>query len=112
MKKTLSLKKNSDFQYIFNKGEWHDSKMLSIHIIPNKKDINSLGIAIGKKVAKSVKRHRIRRLIKEAYRLNEDKFKAGYNIIIVWKTKANIEDATFNNIQENLIKCFEKAGLM
>lgn len=111
MKKTLTLRKNNEFQYIFKKGSWYNSKNISMYVIKNEKDVNMLGIAVGKKVAKSVKRNRIKRLIREAYRLNENNIKTGYSIIIVWKTKSEVINATFKGIENDLLECFKKAGI-
>ena len=68
MKKTLSLKKSSDFQIVLKKGTWSGGKVLSIYIMQNKKNTNLLGIAVGKKGLNSVQRNRIKRLIRESYR--------------------------------------------
>lgn len=69
-------------------------------------------MAVGKKVTKSsVKRNRIRRLIKEAYRLEENKIKIGLNIVIVWKTSCPFELANFHDIKKDIAHCFEKAGI-
>jgi ribonuclease P protein component len=112
VKKTLTLKKNIEFKNIFNRGKWYDGKVLSVYIMPNSKKYNLLGIAVGKKTAKSVKRNRIRRIIREAYRLNEERINKGISIIIVWKIKKDINEATFENINSDIIRCFEKAGVL
>jgi ribonuclease P protein component len=112
LKKTLTLKKNIEFKHIFNRGKWYDCNVLSIYVMPNNKKINLLGIAVGRKTAKSVKRNRIRRVIREVYRLSENKLNTGYSIIVVWKIKKDILEATFDNIKKDMINCFKKAGVL
>lgn len=108
----LTLKKNYEFQNVFKKGNWYGGDLLSIYILKNNKNSNYIGVAVGKKVSKSsVKRNRIRRLIKEAYRLEENKIIKGINIIIVWKTTSSFELANFKDITKDLNICFEKAGI-
>lgn len=78
----------------------------------NNKDINRVGIAVGKKVAKSVKRNRIRRVIREAYRLNENRILTGYDIVIMWKSKNDINDISFSNIERCIINAFEREEIL
>lgn len=49
-----------------------------------------------------MKRNRIKRLIKESYRLNEDKAKIGYNIVFLIKKKTDINDITYKNIEDDI----------
>ena len=81
-------------------------------VVRNNNSINKLGIAISRKIAKSVKRNRIKRLIKENYRLLENKLKLGYSIIILWNKKVDIELANFNNIKKDMCSIFKKAKLL
>lgn len=108
----LTLKKNYEFQSVLKKGNWYGGKLLNIYILKNNRDINHIGVAVGKKVSKSsVKRNRIRRLIKEAYRLEETNIISGINVVIVWKTNCSFELANFHEIKKDLAVCFEKAGI-
>ena len=108
----LMLKKNYEFQTVLKKGKWYGGNLLNVYIMKNNKDFNLLGVAVGKKVSKSsVIGNRIRRLIKECYRLDEINLKTGINIVIVWKTSCSFELADFHEIKNDLKKCFEKAGV-
>ena len=69
MKKTKMLKKNYEFKNILKKGNYYSGKRIEAFIKKNNsKDINFLGIAISVKVAKAVKRNKIKRLIRENYK--------------------------------------------
>ena len=112
MKNTEMLKKNYEFKYIFLKGKYISGKNIEIYIKKNKYHKNLLGIAISKKIAKSVKRNRIKRLIRENYRLLENNIEIGYSIIILWKKKIPIENATFKNIEKDMENIFKKANIL
>ncbi|MBR4110654.1 MAG: ribonuclease P protein component [Clostridia bacterium] len=112
MKSTLSLKKNNDFQRVLQKGKWYNGKLISIYILKNNKDINFIGIAVGKKAGKAVKRNRIKRVIREAYRKIDPEIIKGNTIVIVWKSKNVYENLKFCTVKEDMIKCFSKAGIL
>lgn len=78
-----SLKKNSDFQTVYKNGISFANKYLVLYILENNKDINRVGISVSKKVGNSVIRHRLTRLIRESYRINENVFKKGYDLVVV-----------------------------
>jgi ribonuclease P protein component len=78
-------------------------------MVVNKNDIakNRLGIIVSKKVGNSVVRHRITRLIKESYRLNEQLIEKGYDIVIIGKYKAGEIcqlPESFNEIENSFIQ--------
>lgn len=87
--------------------------MLSIYVLTNTKDYNEIGIAVSKKYSKSsVKRNKVKRIIKETYRLNEDMIKKGYSIVLLWKNDVLYDRVTYDNILNDLLKCLNKANLL
>lgn len=112
MKKTELLKKNYEFRKILNKGKFYSGQYIEVFIIKNNTDKNYIGIAIGVKIAKAVKRNYIKRLIRENYRLLEDKIRTGNSIVFLWKKKVNIEEANFINIKNDMFYIFKKAGIL
>lgn len=89
MKSFSSLKKNTDFKAVYRKHRSKADKYFVVYILENKLEINRLGISVSKKVGNSVVRHRLARLIREAYRLHEDKFNSGLDIVVVARESAN-----------------------
>jgi ribonuclease P protein component len=83
MKKTVPLKKNSDFVRIYKRGTFFPGKYIVIYVFRNRTGINRLGITAGKKVGKSVRRNRIKRLIRESYRYYEPYIPDGLDIVFV-----------------------------
>lgn len=112
MKKIKTLKKNYEFKNVLSKGKFFVGKYVTIYIKNNKKNENYVGIAVGTKVAKAVKRNRIKRLIRENYRLLEKDISVGYDIIFLWKKNKNILDANFLTIKNDIIKTLCKSNLL
>lgn len=92
MKHTESLKSNNDYKEIYRTGKSYANKYLIMYIKKNEFDINRLGISVSKKVGNSVVRHRITRLIRESYRLSEDRLLSGLDIIIMARVGAKDRD--------------------
>ncbi len=83
MENTESLRKRNDFKKVYETKKSYANKYLVMYVKDNNLGINRLGISVSKKVGNSVVRHRIKRLIKEGYRLQEDRFKYGYDIVVI-----------------------------
>ena len=82
MKFSESLKKSKDFQNVYNKGNSYANRLLVMYVLENHTDKNRLGISVSKKVGNSVIRHHLTRLIREGYRLQEDMFNSGLDIVV------------------------------
>ena len=78
-----SIKKNEDFQKVYQSGKSYANKYLVMYVKKNELETGRLGISVSKKVGNSVVRHRIARLIRESYRLNESKFHSGWDIVVI-----------------------------
>lgn len=110
--KTIMLKKNYEFQKVFAKKNYYGGKYLEMFVIDNNKQSNYMGIAISKKIANSVQRNKIKRLIRENYRQIEEKIVKGKTYVILWKKKASLENATYYNVKEDIDRIFKKANLI
>ena len=107
MKKTEAIKLNKEFKGLYYRGGCEVSKRIVFYFRKNKKlsDINRLGLTVSKKVGNAVIRNRVRRLIKENYRLREEKLSSGYDIVIVAKSGCPvIGQRLVNSGQLNLTK--------
>lgn len=83
-----SLKKNKDFQHVYKNGTSQANRYLVMYVLENRYRKNRLGISVSKKVGNSVVRHRVTRLIRESYRLNEMEFKNGLDIVVIARPSA------------------------
>ena len=88
MKHSESLKKNMDFQNVYENGKSYANKYLVMYVLENQSNKNRIGISVSKKVGNSVIRHRITRLIRESYRLQEDVFNSSLDIVVLARSTA------------------------
>ncbi|MBP7319471.1 MAG: ribonuclease P protein component [Lachnospiraceae bacterium] len=88
MKFTESLEKNRQFQFVYDYGRSYANKYLVMFVMDNNTETSRLGISVSKKVGNSVIRHRVKRLIKESYRLQEEMFNSGLDIVIIARVTA------------------------
>lgn len=88
MKKTESLRKNRQFQEVYRVGSSRANRYFVMYVSENHQEKNFLGISVSKKVGNSVVRHRVKRLVKESYRLHEDIFNSGLNIVVIARAQA------------------------
>lgn len=88
MEYSESLKKNRDFQVVYQQGTSYANRYLVMYVKENHLEKNRIGISVSKKVGNSVVRHRLTRLIRESYRLNEQKFRSGLDIVVVARVNA------------------------
>ena len=101
MKFSESLKKNRDFQSVYRKGKSYGNKYLVMYLLPNQTESNRIGISVSKKVGNSIVRHHLTRLIRESYRLHEENFQCGYDMVVVARTAA--KERTYHEIESALI---------
>ncbi len=93
--------KNRDFQRVYRKGKSFANKYLVMYVLKQNTQQNRLGVSVSKKVGNSVVRHRVGRLIKESYRLNEPLFSPGCDIVVIARTTAR--DRSYQDIESALL---------
>ena len=112
MRKIKTLKKNYEFKNVLSRGKFYIGKQVSIYVLKNNKESNVIGIAVSTKKCGAVLRNRIKRLIRENYRLIKNNLKQGYDIVFLWTKKGEPKEANYYIIQNDLIKAFKKANLL
>ena len=101
MRFSESLKKNKDFQLTYKKGKSYANRYLVMYVRKNGTSSNRLGLSVSKKVGNSVVRHRVTRLLRESYRLQEDYFRRGYDLIII--ARAGAKDKSYHETESAMI---------
>lgn len=112
MKRTIMLKKNYQFKDVLSKGKFFSGKQIIVYIKKNNKNINRIGLAISVKIAKAVKRNKIKRIIRENYKEMEKNLKKGYDIVFLWKKKINPKEVNFYKVKNDFINIFDKANII
>ena len=107
MKNTQSLKLNRDFRRAY-KGD--NGGYTVVYMKKNKYQFNRLGLRVGKATGKAVTRNRLKRLMRESYRLMEDDIEKGYDFIIVARNRA--VGKTQSQIQGDIRFAMRKLGLI
>ena len=102
MEYSESLKKNQDFRQVYRRGTSAAERQFVMYVFKNGTDRNRFGISVSKKVGNSVVRHRIRRLVREGYRLRETAFAKGFDIVVVARTAA--AGCTQQEAQDSLLR--------
>lgn len=101
MKYSESLKKNWDFQLVYKNGTSYANRYLVMYVLKNQLNRNRIGISVSKKVGNSVVRHHLTRLIRESYRLNEEKFACGYDMIVIVRVSG--KEQGFRSLESALL---------
>ncbi len=112
MRKMKTLKKNYEFQNVLNKGKFFVGKQITVYIAKNREDVNRIGIAISSKICHAVKRNKIKRKIRENYRLISNNLEQGYQIVFLWNKKVPVEQVDFYLIKQDMESIFSKAGIL
>ena len=109
MKFSTSLKLNHIFRRLY-KTAGFAGPYLVLYARKNRTGINRVGITVSKKLGKAHIRNRIRRRLREIYRLNEDRFLPGWDIVLVGRGKAL--NADFTAMMNNFLSLAKKAGIL
>jgi ribonuclease P protein component len=105
-----SLKKNKDFQLVYKNGTSQANRYLVMYVWKNSYKENRLGISVSKKVGNSVVRHRVTRLIRESYRLNETVFENGFDIVVIARPTA--KGRSYQEIESALLHLGKRLQIM
>ena len=109
MKFSSALKLNHIFRRLYGTAA-HANGYLVLYARKNRTNTNRVGITVSKKLGKAHVRNRARRRLREVYRLNEDRFQPGWDIVVVARTKSL--HAPFEKLTESYLSAAAKAGIL
>lgn len=104
------LKLNHIFRRLYQKGAQAGNRYLVLYCRKNRSPENRVGITTGKKLGNAVTRNRVRRRLREVYRLHESQFYPGYDIVVVARSRA--VDASFQQLTQAYLSLADKLGLL
>lgn len=109
MKFSSTLKKNHIFRKLYSSKGVANSYFV-LYARSNRSESNRIGITVSKKLGHAVVRNRTRRRIREIYRLNEERFAPGWDIVVVARTRA--VEADFRKLTDAFLSLAQKSGLL
>lgn len=107
---TVSMKKNHEFRRLYAKGKSAAAPSLVVYFRRVNRDYNQLGLTVSTKVGHAVVRNRIRRRLREIYRLNEDKLERGLDIVVVARVRARFAD--YAELERDFLRACSRLGVM
>ncbi len=109
MKFSASLKLNHVFRRLYTTGGFANAYLV-VYARRNAHACNRVGITVSKKLGHAVVRNRVRRRIREVYRLNEARLCPGWDIVIVARSRAIKAD--FSVLTNAFLSLAKKAGFL
>ena len=106
----MTLKENYEFRRMYAKGKSGVSPCLVVYCRPNHRAHNRLGITVGAKLGHAVVRNRVRRRLREIYRLNQPRMKQGYDVVLVGRVRA--VSASYQELERAFLRVCEKLSLL
>ena len=106
----VTLKCNTDFRRLYNRGYTVTDPALVIYYSKNRAGICRIGITTSKKIGNAVERNRSRRLLKEAFRSVCPNVIPGYDIVIVARSKTKYVKST--RLAEIMHRIFSEQGML
>lgn len=104
------LRKNNSFQAVYRTGKSYANRSMVLYVLPNDGDNRKIGFAAGKRLGNAVIRNRVKRLLREAYRLNQHKLSAGFDLILVGR-QAMVK-SRYNNVARAFLDLCNKARIL
>ncbi len=109
MKFSTSLKLNHVFRRLYSTSGFANGYLV-LYARRNRTGTNRIGITTGKKLGHAVVRNRTRRRLREIYRLNEENFLPGFDIVVVARSRA--VEAPFDKLTKAYLDLAKKAGIL
>lgn len=110
MKQTVSLKENHLFRRLYQKGKTAADGRLALYVRQNGRRENRLGLTVSTKVGHAVVRNRVRRRLREIYRLHEGELARGMDVVIVARVRA--AGSGYRQLEQSFLKLSGRLGLL
>ena len=110
MEHTIPLKQNHEFRRLYSKGKSAVSPYFVVYCRRTNRPLSRLGITTGVKLGNAVKRNRVRRRLREIYRLNEERLVSGTDVVIVARVRA--AESGYRQLEKSFLKLADKLSLL
>lgn len=109
MKHTVSMKEKHLFRRLYAKGKSVVFPTLAVYARPNRSQRSRLGFTVGTKVGKAVRRNKVRRRLREAYRIHEEGMSPGWDLVVVARVKA--AHVPYRQLERDLLRALDRLGV-
>ena len=110
MNTITTLKKNSDFRRLYSKGKSAVNPYMVVYCRKSSAHVGRVGYTVSVKLCHAVVRNRVRRRLREIYRLNKDVLKPGMDMVIV--ARARCVGARYEKINSAFLDACDKLGIL
>ena len=110
MKFSKSLKLNHVFRRLYRKGKSAAGKYLVLYCRRNGTQENRIGLTVSAKLGHAVVRNRLRRRLREVYRLHENQFQPGWDLVVVARSRA--VNAPYQKLEKAYLSLADQLGLL
>ncbi len=104
------LSKPADFDRVYSDGQKIGSASLALFFGPSPSEKTRVGISVSKKMGNAVTRNRIKRLLREAFRLNKHRLKRGYDLLFV--ARRGVRDMRFREVEAEVLHLLRRGELL
>ena len=108
------LAKPFEYRRVWREGSFQRGRFLGVCLIDNNSKASRIGFSVPKKsVSKAISRNRIKRLLREAYRLNKANIAGAFDIVVFLRNKQPIRGKipfSFKQVEAELLSLLKKAG--
>ena len=110
MQFSKSLKLNHLFRRLYHKGKSAAGKYLVLYCRRNGTQENRIGLTVSAKLGHAVVRNRLRRRLREVYRLHENQFQPGWDLVVVARSRA--VNAPYQKLEKAYLSLADQLGLL
>lgn len=110
MKKKHRIKKNDEFQAVFQKGKSNANRQFVVYQLDKEEQPNfRIGLSVSKKIGNAVVRNRIKRMVRQAITELKDEIDSGKDFVII--ARKPCADMTYEQLKGSLIHAFKRSGI-
>jgi len=110
VKQTQPLRMNYEFSRVYSKGRFLAGRHVVLHYLRRSGRVNRLGVTASRKIKGSVRRNRIKRLLRESYRLLENNLTVGYDLILVGRDTTDLPD--YLTVSQEVQNLLQRSGII
>ena len=108
--KEEKLRKKKEFTALFKEGRVYTGRDLQLFVLPRPDGLRKAGFVFSRRIKSSVQRNRLRRLLRQAYRQNKERFLEGHNLLL--RVNRPLKKAGLAMIEAEILDLTRRAGIL